>query len=136
VVMEAIDFDCGECGAKPGQGCVYLPPTGQVFELSYYDEDRGRWAFKEVSWTRGKPFVEDFDRAAKSLDPKRFDVQRREEIPQKWRQTGQPIRAAGYAHSTRRRTVSEAEWRAEKSAMNEYLREWLAEFGDIFQESA
>lgn len=133
--METIDFGCIDCGAKSGHPCVRMPPTGQVFEFSYYPKGGGRWIRQQVIWTRGMPFVEDIKRLANSnLQSKMMwpesDLPTVESLPEKWRKVGHPITIM---HAGRIRTRYIADRKAEKEAMQQYLGEWLRQHGDIFQ---
>jgi hypothetical protein len=143
-MAEAREFDCADCGARAGNPCVYMMPAGQPYSLAFWTKDSvspsERWKYVEVPWSGVRPYAEDVRLAAKSYrylaqwpDEDLDDIETK--MPLKFRNVGKPLRAKE-GHAARIRALYDWEQMTERQAMQQYLGEWLAEFGSIFEEVA
>lgn len=137
-----LDFRCEECWAQPSAPCVYLRPTNEeflTFTAERKDYSDSYWLYIRVAPRRGEVYEET---VRKSLESYRYlmsnpaaDIEDAlQGLSPRWRQVGKPLRSKP-CHNARLRALSSWETWSENQAMAEYLREWLGQFGDIFQEA-
>lgn len=131
-------FRCDECGAFPGQSCIYVWPNNvQPYSIDVYWD--GNWGQIPVVWDGYRPYREQILQMERwiriggrevewSINPKSRSFQR-SHLPSRYARVGTPT---DRPHNSRHRAVYDWELQAEYLALQEYLREWLEEFGDIF----
>jgi hypothetical protein len=148
-MAEPLDFRCGDCGALPGKPCVYIWPTNYPLHAvaTLYFPKNG----KSVNWRADKPVyapawngyqpytvqLEIWLRGMRAGEAHSF-YQRLTlaEIREMLEDLGPKIKKVGTPTDRLHNARYNALWRwvqiQEVRCQQEYLREWLGEFGDIF----
>jgi hypothetical protein len=129
-------FRCDDCGAEPGQQCMLLPPTNKPFyQIARYSERLQDWMTHTIRWDPPRLMIDQIEELVRRTPRNESWNDEAEyvlsQVPEAYRRVGKPTL---FLHSARIRALSEWRKMNDRLAMQEYLREWLVEFGSIFKE--
>jgi hypothetical protein len=141
VVSEATDFRCDDCGAEPQAPCVYMPPPGRPYAITFWAKPEYRrssgFSYIEVPFRRYEAYEETVRTYLRSY---RHEMEQPEEadeqltLPRKWRDVGKPLTGKVAYHSARARALWDYLGWADEQAMRQYLGEWLQDNASLFAE--